>query len=256
MRGWLSVWLCLAWIPSAAYAQAEPPVQPLVTDRPDFTESAETVAAQQVQIEAGYTFTREEGADEHALGEVLVRIGLLDRIELRVGLSSYVWMDGHGADDAGLEDPSIGAKIELADSPAGSGARPAVAILAGITTPGADDFDEGVWQPEAKLALAWELGSMGLGSNVGYAWVQEADERIHQLSASAALGFDLAERLGGYVELFGFAPVDPGGRDALLANGGVTFLVHPDLQFDARIGAGLAGPAPDVFVGVGVAHRW
>ncbi len=48
-------------------AQAEP----LVTDRPDFTESAETVAPGLFQLESGYTFTRRGDDKEHALGEFL-----------------------------------------------------------------------------------------------------------------------------------------------------------------------------------------
>ena len=37
-------------------------IGPLVTDRPDFTESAVGVPIGRVQIEAGYTWTRKGGA--------------------------------------------------------------------------------------------------------------------------------------------------------------------------------------------------
>ena len=44
--------------------------------------------------------------------------------------------------------------------------------------------------------------------------------------------------------------------DEAVLNGGLTFLVHPLLQLDARVGAGLTDAAPDFFVGVGIARRW
>ena len=51
----------------------DPMKEPLITDRPDFTESTEAVPAGHVQLEAGYTFTFDrEGSDrtrDHAAPE-------------------------------------------------------------------------------------------------------------------------------------------------------------------------------------------
>jgi hypothetical protein len=252
MRRWLLLLAFLTLSPSPGHTQS-----PLVTDRPDFTESAETVGPRRVQVEAGYTFTRSEEVDEHALGEVLVRIGILDRLELRAGLNSYAWLDGPDGNDSGYEDPSLGAKIALALPPDRPGWRPAAAILVGTTVPGVGDLGEDAWQPEAKLALGWDLSeSVSLGSNAGYAHSSEEGEEFDQAIASLALGFDIAGPASGYVEAFGFAPAAPDGDDAAIANGGVTWLLNPDLQLDARLGAGLNRAAPDLFVGVGIARRW
>lgn len=242
---------------AASASPARTQQSPLVTDRPDFTESAETVDRRRIQLEAGYTFTRSGEVHEHALGEVLVRIGILDRLELRVGLNSYAWLDGPDVDDSGYEDPSVGAKIALAPPPDRPGWRPAAAILVGTTVPGVGDLGEDAWQPEAKLAVGWDLSeSASLGSNVGYTHASEEGSEFDQASASLALGFDIAGPASGYVEAFGFAPAARDGDDAAIVNGGVTWLLHPDLQLDARLGAGLNREAPDFFVGVGVARRW
>ncbi|HKY61551.1 MAG TPA: transporter, partial [Gemmatimonadota bacterium] len=81
---------------------------PLVTDRPDFTESAVTVPRGDVQLESGYTFTRSDEEDEHSLGEVLARIGLVERLEARIGFGSHAWITAAGNDPSGFEDPSVG----------------------------------------------------------------------------------------------------------------------------------------------------
>ena len=61
----LAVLLPLAG-PPALLGQAD---TPLSTDRPDFTEGPSPVAAGRFQLEAGYTFTREDRDDHHPLGE-------------------------------------------------------------------------------------------------------------------------------------------------------------------------------------------
>ena len=66
-----------------------PLTAPLVTDRPDFTESTKTIPRGHLQIEAGFTFVYDRRGDDrlrdHAAPELLLRIGLADDFELRIG---------------------------------------------------------------------------------------------------------------------------------------------------------------------------
>lgn len=239
-------------------AQGSEP-EPLVTDRPDFTESTESVAPGRFQLEAGYTFTRNEDDKEHALGELLLRVGLWQQIELRLGGNSYVWLDSPDGDAHGFEDMSLGVKIKLVEgSERFEVTRPHVALIIATTLPTGDhDFGEDNPQPEVKLALAWDLSErLSLGSNLNYAFASEADDRFHQFSGSLALGYKLTEKWGCYIEYFGFVPESEDGPNASFFNGGLTYLVTNDLQLDARAGVGLNGDDPDYFTGLGVSWRW
>jgi len=238
--------------PASSMAQSE---APLVTDRPDFTESAVTVPRGDVQLESGYTFTRAEDGDEHALGEILLRIGLVERLEARIGLGSHAWMTAAGNDPSGFEDPSLGLKAVLAQEET---AGVAAAVLAATSIPIGDrDVGEDDWQPEIKLAVSRGLSeALALAANAGYARASEGGEGFDQGSASLSLGMGLSERWGAYAETYGTFPVSPSGDDEAVLNGGFTFLVHPLLQLDARAGAGLTDAAPDFFLGVGIARRW
>jgi hypothetical protein len=134
--------------------------EPLVTDRPDFTESAETVARGRVQVEGGYTFTEREAEDEQSLGEVLVRVGLSQRFELRLGLDSWVHLDpaGPGRGTEGFADPSVGAKLVLRADTDQRTSSPQLALLFGTTLPiGSSDLREPHAQPFAVLAASWGL---------------------------------------------------------------------------------------------------
>ena len=245
-RTWrLSAALLLA--PALAGAQQG---EELVGDRPDFTESAVAVSPGRVQIEAGTTWTRDESETAHELGEVLVRIGMVEDLELRVGLGSWV----RAGDADGWDGGSLGIKARLVE---GWGLRPELAVLLGAATPfGDEEVADGSWQPEAKLALGWELAEdLDLGVNAGYARPGEGEGRFDQAQWSAALGWGATERLGFFVEAFGFGREAPEGGATQYLDAGVTWLLGPELQLDARLGRGLGDEAAEWFAGAGVVAR-
>src|SRR5215207_9321663 len=77
--------------------------EPLITDRPDFTESTETVPRGHFQVEGGTTLNRVEDEDSTSFGELLVRIGTGERWETRLGLGSYGRVETPFEEFSGLE---------------------------------------------------------------------------------------------------------------------------------------------------------
>lgn len=234
--------------------------EPLVTDRPDFTESAETVAPGRLQLEGGYTFFRVEEEELHSLGELLLRVGLLEQLEFRLAANSYVWLENPGGDDQGFVNMSLGAKIKLFDAAERFDViRPNVALIFETTLPtGSVDFSADEPQPIGKVALSWDIsGSLSLGSNLNYAYLSEEGDRFHQFSGSLALGYQLTEKWGTYIEYFGFVPASKDGPNESFFDGGFTYLVNDNLQLDARAGIGaFNGKSPDYFVGIGMSWRF
>lgn len=233
----------------------------MVTDRPDATESAITVAPGVFQLESGYTFGETEGINVHNLGEVLLRVGVADMLELRFGVNSYQWVRAPIASAQGLEDSSIGVKLKLVDNGGKTGlGHPQVAVLASTSLPtGSSLVSQDKLQPEMRLAVAWDLSErLALGTNVFYAYGNDviADQRFHQAGATLTLGVAVADRWGVYGEYFGAYTVIRDGPRENYVNGGVTFLVQRDFQLDARIGYGLNGLDDDYFVGFGSGVRW
>ena len=238
-------------------AQAVADDDPLVTDRPDFTDSAVTVTRGRTQIELGYTFTELDDLEKQTFGELLVRIGWTEIVELRVGFNSLVQVDGPGIDISGNEDISVGCKIRLSD-PLPAGARlPQVAVLLSTTLPtGSDEFGNSDPQPSAILALAWDVNDKtSIGSNVGYARLGESGDRFGELSASVSLGRVLSDRVGGYVEAYALSRQEGRGDDQII-NAGFTWALSEDSQLDFRAGTGLDSDSADFFVGAGAAVRF
>lgn len=252
-------------IPSSAYAQVASDSEAaawdqrdaLVTDRPDFTESALTVYPWHVQVEMGYTATRVDGNTEHSVGEVLIRVGLADRVEARIGLNSFAWVATEGNDPEGLEDVSLGVKIKFVEAKPGT-AVPDVGLLLGASFPtGADELGQGTHVlPVVVLAAGLDVTDwMSAGANVGWGYLDDGAGRYSQFAGSIALGFSLTNWLGAYAEYFGLFPEFDDGPGSDFFNGGFTVLISRDLQLDVRAGFSLGDAEVDSFAGAGLAFR-
>lgn len=256
---------------SVARDSAEPP-GPLVTDRPDATESTETVPRGRVQFESGYTFTYDrEGSTRsrsHAAPEALLRIGLADRLELRLGWEGYAWSHEQlpGTSRAGrsivvadntqaASDLYLGAKAKLFDQ---DGWRPHFGVIPAVTVPsGSPSAHSGDVDPEVKLAWAWDLpADFALAGNVHLGVPTEDGRRFVQSGASLSVAFPLFDGVDGYCEYFGWYPNRRDADAAHSLNGGLTWKITDDLQIDWRVGMGLNEEADDFFTGIGLAIRF
>lgn len=248
--------LGLAAIGAAGSTSPAAAAEPLVTDRPDFTESAETIPRGQTQIETGVTFTRTGKEKERAIDETLIRISTGDRSELRIEIPSYMRIQGNGARESGFDDSYLGGKWVLRR---GEGSKAGVALLAGTTLPtGSRSVAERKAQPEAILAVETELSEkVSIGTNWGIARASAEGEHFGQLFGSVALDYELSNKWGTYAELYAYNRTERGGSAQKYFNGGFTYLVNNDLQFDARIGYGLGnGNGRERHFGFGVSHRF
>lgn len=255
-------WLALVAFAAASTGAlaAQAPAVPIITDRPDFTESSSLVPAHRLQFESGYTWTEASRSSSGGDGsgtwpELLVRYGLSRRLELRLG-ESYTSISppaGQGRRFTARDDLYLGMKIALGVQ---RGSRPQFAILAQATLPTGDArTTANATLPGLGVLAGWVLSpqlSLDLGVEVnrvqGDAW---------ELAPSASLSYSFSARLGGFTEWYGLIPLQSGSGAATPhhADAGLFLLLSPDLQLDARVGAGLNDAADRYFFGFGFAIR-
>lgn len=256
--------LTLATLTTLALAATAHAQQPLIPDRPDFTEGTSTVGRGVIQIEFGYTLEllRGDGASvqAHSLGEPLLRLGILaDWLEFRVAASPVAQrttLDGTGHSDTGLEDLYLGIKLALSDQ---NGIVPALAILPQTTLPtGTDGFSDDRALPGVNLLYSWDIGdafSLSGSTQINRS-VNEPGDAVADWAQSLSGGFVLGDRHGLYGEWFAIFHEGADGREAEhYVNAGLTWLVTGDLQWDIRAGTGLNNSAEDLFVGTGLSVR-
>ena len=234
--------------------------EPLVTDRPDFTESSSSVERGVLQLEAGATYVDFEGGTRAVtVGEALLRWGIAERLELRFLLPTYLWEDGLGSDNSGFIDTAIGVKYQFKDA-RGTGIIGGMeaAVIASTTLPTASgDFSSSEFQPAAVASLGWDLSSaLGFGMNIGIASPVDGDNRFTSAWLSAALGIGLTDTTSVFIELFGFDREEDRGPNTLNFQTGVTHLLSDDLQLDVRLARRLTDSGPDMLIGAGVSARW
>lgn len=246
---------------SKTTASAPSEVGSIVTDRPDFTESTQTVPIGMTQIEAGVTFARFGSERSRSLGEILVRQSLGHKTELRLELptrSSTRSREFGG--DSGFEDASVGFKTMLSQGSGKMGlGQPRVSLIGATSLPtGSRNRRSRQLQPEVKLLLGWDLSEKtALSSNINYAYQCDDGERFGELSASLSLARSLSNKVSSYMEVFGFVPNGDRASSRYI-NGGFTYLVDDNFQLDARLGFGLKNDVngADHFFGFGAAKRF
>lgn len=242
------------------------PDEPLVTDRPDFTEASVTVGRGVAQLEFGYTYVFDDDGDEsfkaHSVGEPLLRLGMLaEWLELRLAwtyLEETTSAPGERQLLIGSSDLLLGLKIALTPQ---EGILPEMALIPQILLPtGTSELSANEVLPGLNWLYSWQLSerlSFG-GSTQGNGVLDDATGKGYlEIAQSLTTGLSFTERLGMYAEWFAFFPHNANtARPRHFFNSGLTFLLSNDVQFDIRAGLGLNDAADDFFSGTGLSIRF
>ena len=242
------------------------PEEPLTTDRPDFTEASSTVGLGVTQIEAGYTYSYDsddgESVRSHSLGEPLFRHGIIANwLELRVAVFPVEERTRTATTSnttAGTEDMLLGLKFALTAQEA---MLPEMAIVPQMTVPtGSNAFTSDRVLPGVNWLYSWEITDTlaTAGSTQFFREVDGGtDDTFTQWAQSWTVSTSLSDQVGSYVEWFGLFPSDADTEQTQhYLNGGFTWLVTNDVQFDIRAGWGLNDAADDFFAGTGLSVRF
>lgn len=229
---------------------------PLVTDRPDQTESAQVVPLKSLQIETGIVFESDRSGlletNTVHLATTLLRYGLFKRAELRIGSAFTTQNTKIGANESelsGLNGLSLGTKLDIADE---SGWIPETALLAAFNLPAGEKSFSGE-KTDISLVLAgtWSLsGKTGLGFNAGSVWDESSEMR---LKYSLVLGRSVSDNTGAFLEIFG--QLLPESNPEIRLDGGFTHLLQKNLQLDLSAGFALSEISADFFLSGGFSIR-
>jgi len=240
---------CLALAAAPARAADDADLPGLSTDRPDFTETTTVIERAVMQIEGGFTYEAEGVSSVYGFPEILLRTGVVNRLEVRLGLPDYERIDVGGEPDHKLGDGYMGAKVQLSPS----GGPWGVGLIPGVKVP-LDREDKAKPTPEA--VLAWSLDfpdDWSVGGGFGHTWLKTSKRGPNAAFSTFVLSRPLGERAGAFFEWMGeFQDGVPGKH---LIHHGYTWTVQHDLQIDVHGGVGLTEANADFFVGAGFAWK-
>ena len=236
-------------------------------ERPGIDTPACTMAPGKISVEtaiADWTRDDQPGSREDNIlfGDTLVRVGVSDTIEARVGWTPFGhdrMRDDTGVDTVnGIGDVSLGLKANLHD-PDGSGFS--VAVLPFVTLPvGRSSIGAGDWGAGFLVPVTYELSdtlSLDLTPEIDAAVDQDGNGRHLAYSAAAGLAYKLNKGFTLTGEMQALRDDDPEEHATqTVAALSLAWAASDDLQFDVLGAAGPNNHTPDARVYAGISRRF
>ena len=247
-------------------AEAAQPERELETDRDAFTPATSTVGLFNTVVESSYSYIDNRKApDTNSVPELLVRWGITERVELRLGwnyeaggggsvISSDEGSEGIDAGQFSHESRALyGIKAALSQQ---DGWTPRSCIILEGFTPTAGE--EPATQFIATYALGWELPRrIRLESALRYGTGAEEIGSPNRWCASAVLRVPLDDRWNTHIEYFGvFSQGRLDDVSQAFISPGTHYLVTDNLELGLRLGWGVTTDAANFFCNLGAAWRF
>ncbi|MCA9103606.1 MAG: transporter [Planctomycetales bacterium] len=249
-----------------AFSTAEGFADEIETDRDSFTPATTTAGRGRVIVESAYTFIDNRGVPEtHSFPELLMRVGLGERLELRLGWNYEVGGAGNPVSGNVPDDLAEENVIERESR-----------VLYGFK---ATVNEQRGWVPENALIVQGFTPTSGEATDtqmsVGYVcgWVTPAgwtwdsairystssveEDRFDVWAPSTVLKIPLGERWKVHAEYFGV--FSDGREDETVQHffsPGAHYLVTPNLEIGVRVGWGLNDQSPNFFCNSGFGWRF
>lgn len=226
-------------------------VEPIQADRPDQTETPALVPKGMFQLEAGFTYQKNKpNSTSLALPTALWKYGVNENFELRLITELAVDKD-FDQQTSGINPILIGCKIKIAEE---KGIFPKTSIIGHMSIPNAAStpYKTEFYAPEFRFVMQHTLSErFSLSYNLGSEWdgITPKPTFINTLTTGCAI----TEKLGSYIELFGFAPQKQTANHSF--DGGITYLITNDFMLDLSSGVGLTELAPDYYCAFGFSFR-
>jgi len=236
------------------------------TDRDSYTPSTRTVDVGRWILESSYSFVDNRSvAETHSFPELLLRFGVTDRLELRLGGNYEV--GGAGSDVSGGSGGEEFASAELLRESQ---------LLYGIKT---RVSDQDGWIPESSLILqghtptsgpdpataftagyvfGWELpDEWKLDAAIRYGADKEEGDRYEAWAPSVVLRKMMTEQWNIHAEYFGrYSQNRETDFVRHTFSPGVHYLITPNVELGLRVGWGLNDQTAPFFSNVGLGWRF
>lgn len=220
-------------------------------DRPDQTETPHIVPAGMFQLESGFSYIKNEtNSSSQYLPSALWKYGINDTFELRL-ITEFLNEEVNNNKTIGLKPIQIGCKIKISEE---KGIIPKISFIGHLSIPNtaSSQYKTDFYAPRFRFVMQHTLSDkFSLSYNLGGEWdgFTAQPTFIYTLTS----GFSITDKLGSYIELFGFAPQKDKANHNF--DGGFTYLINNNFMLDLSSGFGITENAPDYYVALGFSFR-
>ena len=264
MRRGLATVAVAALVSVPAAAQQPQPSVGDAADRPGFADTPVLLAPGQIQVEAGFTWERDDpGGTELTKTSTWPQIemhgGITPRVELSIawdGLVSVAVPESTTSATqrgTGVADVRLGAKFGLVNRRRVNAAL----IVYGNLPIGSEAFSSHYADPRTRFAWATSISDrFGLSGTADLASAREEDDRVRaKPAASMSLGTRVIRTLNGFVGIVAESPEEGSKPDLWSVEAGAVLAAGARTQIDVWVNRRVAGGPDNWFIGGGVARR-
>lgn len=235
---------------STIFAQ-EKEIEPIQTDRPDQTETPSLTPKGMLQVETGFSFQKNDvNSKTNLLPSTLWKYGFNENFELRL-ITEFASEKFNVETITGFNPILVGCKIKIAEE---NGVFPKTSFIGHVSLPNVAStaFITDYFAPEFRFVMQHTLSEkFSLSYNLGAEWDGFTPEPT--FIYTVATGYSITEKLGSYIELFGFAPQNNEANHNF--DGGITYLISTNFMLDLSSGFGISENAPDNYFALGFSFR-
>lgn len=226
-------------------------IEPIQTDRPDQTETPALVPKGMFQVETGFSYQKNNiNNNTNALPSTLWKYGVNENFELRL-ITEFVSEKIEDRTVSGLTPILIGCKIKISDE---KGIYPKTSFIGHVLLPNiaSTKYKSDYFASEFRFVMQHTLSKkMTFSYNLGAEWNGISPEATFIYTITT--GYSFTDKLGSYIELFGFAPEKDKANHSF--DGGITYLICNNFMLDLSSGIGITNNAPNHYIAVGFSFR-
>lgn len=219
-------------------------------DRPGASTGPNVVGHKVIQLEQGIQYDGDGDKGQFTFSNTLLRYGLFDCAELRLGGDALIYPNGNKKWSAAFSGLTLGTKIACFE---GRGAIPAVSFMAQLSFPktGSEDFAVEHLAPSVYLLFDNPVTDwFSIGYNVGAEW--NGSQPGASTFVAVCFGFSITDRLGCFAESYNY--FSKYGH-TYAADFGLNYMVGKRVQLDLAANIDLQNPAQCWAMSFGVAWQ-
>jgi hypothetical protein len=259
--------------PAEAGREGEGEEEPdeIETDRDSFTPATTTAGRGRLIAEYAYSFIDNRGIKEtHSVPELILRYGVTERVELRLGWNYEVGGAGNETSGSGVSDEDATSRTGvIREYTLAYGAKVGVTkqrrwlpqsafIVQGFTPTGGSAGASTATQLVATYVAGWVFPNRWkFDAAIRYGTASEEGDHFHAWGPSAVVKVPFGEKWAGHVEYFGlFTSGKAQNFTKHFVSPGLHYLVTPNFEVGFRLGWGLNDRSARFFSNVGVGWRF
>ena len=235
-------------------------------DRPGLANGSQVIGPRRFQIETGIEQDTLGGGSSKArllFVPTLLRFGIDSRYEIRIETNGYSDLSQTDAltgttHAKGLGPVSIGFKRQFQASK-GPGHPSLGTIVRFFPASGSGAFATKHATYDALLCADWDFApKLSLNPNIGFGVYEDGNGILYgNFQLRSTLTYAPTTRFGVFVDFGLQTPEAAGGKDSLVYDTGVTYILGANVQLDVSVGTGALGlTSPHPFLAGGVSVRF